>query len=90
MIQDYTINDEQALCDVVLGGEPMRAIGINWPTVEDDGAHLSTLLAIATERISMWITPLSEDDPVRAPLIAAQSSIDDAIQHLADSGVNGG
>ena len=91
MIQDYTINDEQALCDVIRGGEPTRAIGINWIGGDnDDGAHVSTLLAIAQDRIAAIAALLAEDDPALALLLAAQSSISDSIQHLADSGVNGG
>ena len=90
MIQNYTSNDEQTLCDIERNGEPMRAIGINWPTETDSGAHVSTLLAIAQDRIAAMAAPLAEDDPALALLLAAQSSISDSIQHLADSGVNGG
>lgn len=90
MIQNYTSNDEQTLCDIERNGEPMRAIGINWPTETDSGAHVSTLLAIARDRIAAMAAPLAADAPALALLLAAHSSIGDAIQHLADSGVNGG
>lgn len=90
MIQNYTSNDEQTLCDIERNGEPMRAIGINWPTETDSGAHVSTLLAIAQDRIAAMAAPLAEVDPARAVLLAAQSALDDAIQFMADSGVTGG
>lgn len=90
MIQTYTTDSGQTLCDVERNGEPMRAIGTNWPGELGEGAHVSTLIAIARERIGAIAATLSEDDPAHPSLRDAVDFLDAAISSMTDSGVAGG
>lgn len=90
MIQSYVCNAAQALCDVDRGGEPTRAIGINWPFESGDGANVSTLLAIARDRIDYFRAPLDPESVEYGEFTSAMSALDDIISSLGQSGVTGG